>query len=76
MLQGDKNNPFNNGEGYPSPTEYHAMKSIMREEKNEKELEMKVHNLVKVLKFIVDWAGFEFIGRIHLKHKKSGKEFK
>ncbi len=73
MLQGDKNNPFNNGEGYPNPTAYHAMKSVMQEEK---ELERKVHNLVNVLKFIVDWAGFEFIGRVQIKHKKSGKEFK
>ena len=73
MVQGDKNNPFNNSEGYPDPTAYHAIKSIMQEEK---ELEKKVHNLVNVLKFIVEWAGFEFIGRIELKHKKSGREFK
>lgn len=73
MLQGDKNNPFNNGEGYPNPTAYHAMKSVILEEK---ELERKVHNLINVLKLIVDWAGFEFIGRVQIRHKKSGKEFK
>lgn len=77
MLQGDKNNPFYNSEGYPDPTAYHAMKAVMQEEKKlDKELEKKVHNLVNVLKFIVDWAGFEFIGRIQLRHKKSKKEFK
>ena len=73
MLQGDKNNPFNNSEGYPNPTEYYALKSIIQEEK---ELEKKVHNLVNVLKFVTDWAGFEFIGRIQIKDKKTGKEFK
>ena len=73
MRQGDKNNPFNNSEGYPDPTACYAMKAVMREEK---ELERKVHNLVNVLKSVADWAGFEFIGRIQIRHKKTGKEFK
>ena len=73
MLQGDKNNPFYNDKGYPDPTAHYATKSITKEEK---ELEKKAHNLVNVLKFIVEWAGFEFIGRIQLRHKKSKKEFK
>lgn len=78
MLQGDKNNPFNNSEGYPNPTAYYAMKSMDQEEHkhDEHELDKKVHNLVNVLKFIVDWAGFEFIGRIQIRHKKTKKEFK
>lgn len=66
-------NPFYNSEGYPDPTAYHALKPIIQEEQ---ELEKKVHNLVKVLKFIVEWAGFEFIGRIQLRHKESRKEFR
>ena len=73
MLQGNKDNPFYNSEGYPDPTAYHAMKAAMQEER---ELEKKVHSLVNVLKFVVDWAGFEFIGRIQIRHKKTGKEFK
>lgn len=76
MLQGDKNNPFYNGEGYPDPTAYEAMKAVMQEEKEKKELEKKVHNLITVLKLVADWAGFEFVGRVHLRHKKSRKEFK
>lgn len=66
-------NPFYNGSGYPDPTAYNAMKPVIKEEK---ELEKKVKNLVTVLKLVADWAGFEFVGRIHLKHKKSRKEFK
>lgn len=77
MSQGNKDNPFYNSEGYPNPTEHYAMKAVMQEEKKvEKELERKVHTLVNVLKFIVEWAGFEFIGRVQLRHKKSRKEFK
>lgn len=72
-MQGNRNNPFNNHEGYPDPTSYYGLKNIIHEDK---ELDKKVHNLVNVLKFIVEWAGFEFIGRIHLRHKKSGKEFR
>jgi hypothetical protein len=72
-MQGNKNNPFYNQSGYADPTAYHAMKSVSREER---ELEKKAHNLMNVLKLIADWAGFEFIGRIQLKHKKTRKEFK
>ena len=66
-------NPFFNASGYPDPTAYHALEPIIREEQ---ELEKRVHNLVNVLKFIVGWAGFEFIGRIQIRDKKTGKEFK
>lgn len=62
-----------NSEGYPDPTAYYALKPIIKEEN---ELNKKVHNLVNTLKFIVDWAGFEFIGRIQIRHKQSGKEFR
>ena len=35
--------------------------------KEEAELNKKVHNLISVLKFIIDWAGFELIGRIEVR---------
>lgn len=68
-----RNNPYFNQSGCADPTAYDALKPIIKEEK---ELEKKVRNLMTVLKLIVDWAGFEFVGRIQLKHKKTGKEFK
>ena len=68
-----KSSPFFNSESYADPTAYFGMKEVIKEEA---ELDKKVHNLVNVLKFIVEWAGFEFIGRIQLRHKESGKEFK
>ena len=73
MLQGDKNSFFNNDKGYPDPTAFQGLNSITQEEQK---LDKKVHNLINVLKFIVDWAVFEFIGRIQLRHKESRKEFK
>ena len=70
---GEKKNPYYNQSGCADPTAYNALKPIIKEEK---ELEKKVRNLMTVLKLIVDWAGFEFVGRIQLKHKTTGKEFK
>lgn len=70
---GNNKKPFMNESGCPDPTAYHALKTIIKEEN---ELERKVHNLVNTLKFVVDWAGFEFIGRIQIRHKQSGKEFR
>lgn len=64
---------FYNAEGYPDPTAYEAMKPVIQEEQ---QLEKKVHNLVNVLKFIIEWAGFELISRIQIRDKKTGKEFK
>lgn len=66
-------NPYFNESGCPDPTAFNALKPIMKEDAA---LEHKAHNLVNTLKFIVDWAGFEFIGRIHIRHKKSGREFR
>lgn len=62
-----------NHEGYPDPTAHYGIKEVVKEAN---ELEKKVHNLINVLKFIVDCAGFEFIGRIQIKHKKTKKEFR
>lgn len=70
---GNNKNPKLNSSGCKDLTAYEALKPLIREEA---ELEKKVHNLVNVLKFIVEWAGFELIGRIKIKDKKTGKEFR
>ncbi|MDD3049737.1 MAG: hypothetical protein PHR06_01175 [Candidatus Cloacimonetes bacterium] len=67
------NNPMRNDRGCSDPTAYEALKPIMKEDAA---LDYKVHNLINTLKFIVEWAGFEFVGRVQIRHKKSGKEFK
>lgn len=68
-----KSSPFFNSEGYADPTAFYGTKNIIKEEA---ELEDKVHTLVHVIRDIVNLAGFEVIGRIQFRHKKTGKEFK
>ncbi|AZK44787.1 hypothetical protein [Paenibacillus lentus] len=69
----ESRNPKYNASGYPDPTAYQAMKPVVREES---ELDRKVHRLIKTLKSIIEWAGFELIGRIQIKDKRTGREFK
>ena len=64
-----KKNPYFNSEGYADPTAFYGMKEVIKEEK-------QVSDLVHVFKVICNLAGFEIIGRVQFRHKKSGKEFK
>ena len=66
-------NPKYNASGCVDPTAYEALKPMIQEDAA---LEKNVYNLVNTVKFIVDWAGFEMIGRIQIKDKKSGREFR
>lgn len=66
---GDKNSLFNNGEGYPDPTAYSAIKA-------ENVLEGQVSFLIKVIKYIANNAGFDIINRIELKDRASGRVFR
>lgn len=70
---GDKKDLKYNQSGCADPTAYEAISNIIKEEK---ELVKKVHNLINVLKLIIDWAGFELIGRIEIRDKKTKKEFR
>lgn len=68
-----KSSPFFNSEGYADPTAFFGTKNIIKEET---EMENKVHALVHIIRDIANLAGFEVIGRIQFRHKKSGREFK
>ena len=68
-----KSSPFYNSEGYADPTAYYGTLRVIKEET---EMENKVHTLVHIIKDIANLAGFEVIGRIQFKHKKTGREFK
>jgi hypothetical protein len=70
---GDKKDLKYNQSGCADPTAYEAISNIIKEEK---ELVKKVHNLINVLKLIIDWAGFELIGRIEIRDKKTKREFR
>lgn len=66
-------NPKFNTSGCKDMTAYEALKPLIKEEV---ELEKKVHNIVNVMKFILEWAGFELTERIKLKDKRTGREFR
>ena len=62
-----------NSERYADPTAYQAMKNIIVAER---EVKKKSDNLIGAMKLLADVAGFEIVGRICLRHKESGKEFR
>lgn len=57
-----------NNEYYNDFTPYEAIKNIESEE--------RLNKLVYVIKYIIKMSGFELVGRIHLRDKKSGREYK
>lgn len=62
-----------NKSGCPDPTAYMAIKKVSKEEE---ELYLKVLELIKVFRNIANFAGFELVGRVHLRHRKTGREFR
>lgn len=66
-------NPMFNASGCKDSTAYEAIKHVSKEQHD---LEKKVHNVITTIKNIMDLAGFEIIGRIQIKDKRTGKEFR
>lgn len=64
---------YRNGEGYRDPTAWEAVGTVSKEERKK---DKAVTNLVTMLKQIIRLAGFELVGRIVLKDKKTGKEYR
>ena len=64
---------YKNSEGYVDPTAGAAMAKVKREENAE--LNDRNHKLIHAIRNIADLAGFEIVGRVTLRHKKSGKVF-
>lgn len=68
---------YRNKEGYPDPTAGEAIGTLAKEERKEaKERNAAVTNLITMLKQIISLAGFELVGRITLKDKETGKEYR
>lgn len=61
---------YKNSEGYVDPTAGKAMAQINAD------IADRNHKLNQVLRDIAEIAGFEIVGRVTLKHKKSGKIFR
>ena len=67
------NKPWQNGSGYSDFTAYNAIKNVSAEEQ---EIDRAARLVVNTIKNVLEIAGFELVGRIQIKHKKSRKVFK
>lgn len=68
---------YKNKEGYHDQTAGEAMGTVAKEErKEERERNAAVTTLITMLKQIIRLAGFELVGRIVLKDKVTGKEYR
>lgn len=67
--------PWLNGSGYYDPTAHEALKNIHKEEKIQV-VDDTAHKVITTIRNILDLSGFELVGRIQIKHKKSGKIYK
>lgn len=65
--------PKRNASGLPDPTAHDALLPIAQAEE---ELEARTTKLIKVLKGIIDLAGYDLMARIELRDRKSGKIFR
>lgn len=69
---------YKNAEGYSNPTPGEAMSNIRREQRQQEAAERLavISRLIPVMKQTAELAGFEVVGRITLKDKETGKEFR
>lgn len=66
-----------NAEGYADPTAGGAWNNIIEKERRREAARMAViSNLIPILKQTAELAGFEVVGRITLKDKATGKEYR
>lgn len=68
---------YKNREGYADPTPGAALSNILREERQrDAERLAVISRLIPVMKQTAELAGFEILGRITLKDKATGKEYR
>jgi len=65
--------PWENAEGYKDPTAYEGMKNVIQDEQRQQK---RVNDLIFVLKFIINLAGFDLLNRIEIKDRKTGREYR
>ena len=61
--------PWENNSGCKDPTAYAATKPITEEEQ-------RVSDLVKAIKTLVRWAGFDILNRIEFRERRSGRTYR
>lgn len=69
---------YKNAEGYSDPTPGEAMSNIRKEQRQQETAERLavISRLIPVMKQTAELAGFEVVGRITLKDKETGKEYR
>lgn len=72
-----ENNLGRNAEHYADPTPCAAFRSIQKDERQKEAAKLlQISLLVPLLRQVAEWAGFEIIGRIPLRDKVTGKEYR
>lgn len=70
-------NMSRNAEYYSDPTPGTAMRNIRKEEyQKEAARLLQISLLVPILRQIAEWSGFDIIGRIPLRDRTTGKEYR
>lgn len=68
---------YKNAEGYPDPTAGAAYSAIRHEERQrDADRLATISTLIPVIKGAAELAGFEVVGRIVLRDKATGKEYR
>lgn len=69
---------YKNAEGYSDPTPGEAMNNIRKEQRQQEAAERLavISRLIPVMKQTAELAGFEVVGRITLKDKETGREYR
>ncbi len=66
-----------NAEGHVDPTADEAVGHVTKEEKKKRrETPANIMQVINMMKAIASVAGFEVVGRIHLKDKVTGREWR
>lgn len=67
--------PRRNAEGYLDVTAYLGTKNVIQKKTRPSE-RTKNKDLIHTFRLLADMAGFEIVGRITIKHKKTGRVFR
>ena len=68
--------PRRNAEGYLDVTAYLGTKNVIQEENEAERKNKDLIHTFRLLADMADMAGFEIVGRITIKHKKTGRVFR
>lgn len=73
----NKDNMGRNAEHYADPTPAAAMRNINKDERQKEAVRLdRIGSLVPLLRQIAEWSGFDIIGRIPLRDRATGKEYR